>query len=591
MNWTEGNLSRHSRGRQRNELLTRQKQHFAKVRSNLHTGSTKQSPVSISFLGTQHLRTSGRRHDSAGNSYEPPSTPLLAEARKRRQDSRSGLDSQSSLREKRRRLLENTDWVGLDLQQPIDITFPGPLQASSGSGWAKGQRPRVRAVPKRLGPADATRSEAKQVRNPPTRVQIGSQEIRPSASTSSQPAIRRYSLAPQPLASSSQTRSTPISSPEPSHARHLYVAPEGSQSSNIPKGSQYEIAGERGDRDVHFKIPIKPPAPETPSFVVYSSSIIHEPIPRRANDSMILQLSPSESANWGSMEVEIERPASPVPPTQYVDQEIWKNWVVSPSDNLPMSDSNHPQITIPSVSSSVTTLPSHLKRKLPSYDFSSDSGMILNHQLSESSTNNLEETEDIDTRNHRSPEQKLGHDQNQIERKDDNHAWMKFALDDHSDEIEARAFTEAAHQAAVELHPSETSTSGLDVIETVATRGTDPLLTDEKEQDQDIAPGFSSDSHMAAHSTLASEPTSSNVATTGSTSLAELESKFRFTQPRTFVGKLAGSTAATHGSSVLSAPKKRGRGRPKKRVVDGRTNIRGLPDFDGDPIEEFGEDE
>ncbi|EXF74500.1 hypothetical protein CFIO01_01978 [Colletotrichum fioriniae PJ7] len=66
----------------------------------------------------------------------------------------------------------------------------------------------------------------------------------------------------------------------------------------------------------------------------------------------------------------------------------------------------------------------------------------------------------------------------------------------------------------------------------------------------------------------------------------------RFAKPKTFVGRLASSSNRDPGPvlppSVNKVSKKRGRpkGRSrKKKAKDGRANIRGLPDYDGDPIE------
>ncbi|CCF38990.1 hypothetical protein CH063_09938, partial [Colletotrichum higginsianum] len=66
---------------------------------------------------------------------------------------------------------------------------------------------------------------------------------------------------------------------------------------------------------------------------------------------------------------------------------------------------------------------------------------------------------------------------------------------------------------------------------------------------------------------------------------------FRFARPKTFVGRLASSSVHDAGPILpLSIhPESKKRGRPKRRsrkkAKDGRANIRGLPDHDGDPIE------
>ncbi|OHE97941.1 hypothetical protein CORC01_06804 [Colletotrichum orchidophilum] len=67
---------------------------------------------------------------------------------------------------------------------------------------------------------------------------------------------------------------------------------------------------------------------------------------------------------------------------------------------------------------------------------------------------------------------------------------------------------------------------------------------------------------------------------------------FQFAKPKTFVGRLVSSSTRDPGPvlhlSIHDKPKKRGRPKGKsrmKKAKDGRANIRGLPDYDGDPIE------
>ncbi|KAI2467385.1 hypothetical protein F4781DRAFT_423351 [Annulohypoxylon bovei var. microspora] len=589
MNWTEGNLSRHSKGRRRNELLTRQKQHFAKVRNGLLNGGIKQSPISISFLGIQNSREPRRRDGSNGVAYKQPSSPLLVEKRRRAADSLDGLEHQLSICEKRRRLLDKEDWVGLNLQQPIDIAFPGKLQPLTGSRWAKPGRSRLRAVPKRHESPSSSQLEVSQKAHGRSfKIRIGSQEINPSVNAVS----RRYSLAPQPLASSSQIRSNPISSPEPSHARHLYAAPTSSNKyPQMPKGSRYEITGEQGG--IYVKKHVKPLVPEEPTYVVHSSSIIHEPIPcRKHNNFMVLNWSPapSEPEDWGSMQVEIERPARPVPLSQEADQEFWKKLAASSSDNLPIHISTSSQTLASPGSSRTTILPSLLQRRLPSYEISSEPGInMVGYHCPESSTTDYVDTQSAIYEEDAImlPKQESSHQTIKVQPTDDNSAWMKFVFDDDSEELEAKAFTEAAHQAAVELLPSDIPAYAINSTETNAACGADSFSGDKKE-DESLLPSGSSESHMATYGTLDSDTVSSNLATTGSTTMNESESRFRFAQPRTFIGKLADSSmTTTQGPPLLSQNRGKRRGRPKRKAIDGRTDIRQLPDFDGDPIEEF----
>ncbi|KAI1140195.1 hypothetical protein F5Y05DRAFT_309330 [Hypoxylon sp. FL0543] len=564
MNWTEGNLSRHSRDRQRNELLTQQKQHFAKVRNGLLKGGPKQSPISISFLGTHHSRDLTPRDDAPGAIYRQSSSPLLVAKRKRTQDLQGDLDHQSSIREKRKKLLGKADWVGLELQQPIDITFPGQLRTSTGSRWARVGRPQIRGVQKRREPASTPNAEAMKddYRSGPLRIQIGSRDINPSESTASQANIRRYSLAPRPLAKSSQGSSNPISSPESSQARRKYVPPISSQFSQIPQSIPYRIAEDQSD--AHPKVSMGLLVPEEPAHVVYSSSIMHEPIPNRKNSFRVLEWSPSRSEDRGSMQVEIERPLRPVPPSQEADQQRWKGFVPSSSDNLQTDIlPAHPNASL-STSSRDSLLPSHLQRKLPSYDVSSESGPSFNYPWSgpSSSTRYQKVTPAAVYDNTiNSPAEKPSHRHNEDQPMDDNSAWMKFVFDGDSDCVR-RSCT-----------PSFT-----------ATCGTYLLSSDGNEADERLPPGHSSEGHIATSDAIFTELASSNVATAGSTGMAESEPRFRFAQPRTFVGKLADSGIKAPLPSHHGGKR---RGRPKRRAADGRTDIRGLPDFDGDPIEEF----
>ncbi|KAI1098649.1 hypothetical protein F4804DRAFT_324104 [Jackrogersella minutella] len=583
MNWTEGNLSRHSRGRQRNELLIRQKQHFAKVRNGLHNGGVKQSPISISFLGTQRSKDLKRREYSNSMTCQSPSSPLLIKKRKRTPDSSDSLGHQLSIREKRRRLLDKEDWVGLNLQQPIDIGFPGQHQAITGSRWAGVSRPRVRAAQKLHRRSDTTRLEASQkAHSHPLKVQIGSQVINSSVSTTS----RRYSLAPQPSARSSQRRPNPIPSPEPSQAHHLYLAPNNVQPSQMPRRNHHET--ERISGAGHFKGPVKPPLSEDPPYVVCASSIIHEPAPRRKNHNhMVLHWSPSMSEDGGSMQVEIERQAKSIPPSQDADHEFWRNLVANSSDNLPIDISTSSQVATSLQNSRASALPSHLQRRLPSYEISSEPRRSTGYGFSELSTSDQDTpaaiyAEDVNTSRKQTPD----HPQVEVKPVDENSAWMKFAFDGDIDELEATVFAEAAHQAAAELLPSDTSENGADTSATTMIDETEPAGS-EKKGDDSLSSGTSSESRMATHGTVASESVYSNIATAGSTSVVESEPRFRFAQPRIFVGKLADSdVTTTQGPPPLLHHGKR-RGRPKKRTADGRANIRRLPDFDGDPIEEF----
>ncbi|KAI6082390.1 hypothetical protein F4821DRAFT_263995 [Hypoxylon rubiginosum] len=598
MNWTEGNLSRHSKGRQRNELLARQKQHFAKVRSGLLNSGPKQSSISISFLDSPRSRTSGRRDHSIDASPRSPSIPPLLEKRRRTKESQDSPQSQSSIREKKRRLLDKTDWVGLDLQQPIDITFPGRLQPAPGSKWSRVDRPRVHTVQRIRDTRSSPRFEPPPPAKPrPLKIQIGSQVIQPSQYTASQPSTRRYSLVPRRLASSS-LRSNTISSPPPSHARQLYAPAEnGSETSHIYEarrdGTHREYSSAYRERP-----PVKPLTPEEPACVAYASSIMYEPAPRRPNSFSVLGWSPSSSEDRGSMQVEIERPSRPAPLSQNADQKSWWRLAVGSSESLPEESSMDSQVGISLSDSSTSILSPQFQGGVPNQDVSSDLGFSTSY-LDLGPAPGRQAEESVQSAPRKVDDQILEHGgrldhpqkevqkevqrgvQKQVQKKvqpvDDNAAWMRLVFDGDSDELEEKAFEEAAHQAAMEMHPSDSSTGLAGAVESVAGQETDTSFDKEREP---------SESRMATHGTVVSESAASDEATAGSTQVAESEAPFRFAIPRTFVGKLVDPNAIPQKPPILP----RRRGRPKKKAADGRTDIRRLPDFDGDPIEEFDED-
>ncbi|KAK4167978.1 hypothetical protein QBC43DRAFT_331154 [Cladorrhinum sp. PSN259] len=63
--------------------------------------------------------------------------------------------------------------------------------------------------------------------------------------------------------------------------------------------------------------------------------------------------------------------------------------------------------------------------------------------------------------------------------------------------------------------------------------------------------------------------------------------QFRFAPPKLFVGSRS-NTQPQHGAT-FTIERQRGRGRQKKRALDGRANIRALPNYTSDPIEDFDE--
>lgn len=152
MNWTEGNLNRHSRARKGKEILLRQKEHFAKVRAGLLDANVKISPPSVSFLApparppTSGRRdalksTSSRKHHSdddrlISSRYFSESNPKFpSPARLPKQETED-----EAMRQKRRKLLLKGDWVGTNVQKPIEMEFTKPRGSPSNPWGVKKSR-------------------------------------------------------------------------------------------------------------------------------------------------------------------------------------------------------------------------------------------------------------------------------------------------------------------------------------------------------------------------------------------------------------------------------------------------------------------
>ncbi|KAI1113965.1 hypothetical protein F5Y14DRAFT_462094 [Nemania sp. NC0429] len=594
MNWTEGSLARHSRGRQRNALIARQKQHFAKVRSNLLNGQSKKAPVpfTISFLAPKLDSESLCRVSPPRHNHHKPPAPLLSINRETGREYPTSLhdvdrDALPTNLDRRKRLLEKSDWAGLRLQKPLDISFPGQIYATK--RWTRAVRPQERTR-SGLGEDTATHGVERRnerLRRSSMRIQIGSQEIRPSIATGSQPSIRRHDLGPRKSALTSQHKLTS----------------EGGQRM-YPSGY-----GRYGDSSIASidsapRIPTLFDKPQTPINVVYASSAIQEPAPRRNGDFPVLQWSPSSSEDRGSMQVEIERPIRPVPPSQESQQEKWRDWVLcdgSPnfSLNSPLAALNNAEVHTEHSESSSLTLPSHLQLRLPSLPLSSEASRSPAPEDSSSEDLAIRPIAACPEGSGKllpSKQQQCIHETKQDSPGDLNMKWMKFACGDdgNSEELMEEAFKEAAHQAAVELRPSDTSDNAEGYTETAATCGTE-LLTDNQDDHDASFPDIPLGSQMTSIETTGSEIASSNIATVGSSN--EPSHKLtRFIKPKTFVGKYANTdNIPTARTSMVHIPRvsgsgKRKRKRRKKMAMDGRTDIRNLPNFDGDPIEESEDD-
>ncbi|KAM0203389.1 hypothetical protein ACHAPQ_003313 [Fusarium lateritium] len=154
MNWTEGALARHSRGKGWDKDAARQKQYFAKARARKHAPASSKGLDVTSFVPDyisqpQHSQerqstnsTSSRKQRTPrrGLVYKQPevankSENNLPKDTSTRQGKGSAENEQTSnmhidkdqqdlgIAEKRRRLLEKADWTGVITQKPALVDF------------------------------------------------------------------------------------------------------------------------------------------------------------------------------------------------------------------------------------------------------------------------------------------------------------------------------------------------------------------------------------------------------------------------------------------------------------------------------------
>ncbi|KAI0521910.1 hypothetical protein F5B22DRAFT_510037 [Xylaria bambusicola] len=609
MNWTEGSLARHSRGKQRNALIARQKQHFARARSGLLNTRPQRGPPSISFLPSKpnpDLTSESTHRTPKPWSYDerlstPPLPPSIRASRQEHPTDILDVHPEEVLTSfnRRKRLLEKSDWAGLKLQEPLNISFPGQIYATR--RWSKIASPRDNALNESQKLTLSyeheryNQEQSRHLKRSSMRIQIGSQEIQPSIETCSQPSAKWYILEPDSSA---------------------HEAPYRSIAASTIQSSGRAEYGDRSASSVNRSLILSCcfSRDQPPVNVIYSSPAIIEPVPRRYFHSKTQQwLSPS-SEDGESIQVEIERPVRPVPPSQASENRRWKNWVSYEKNSDLLSDSAVTAIATSEIhaqdsESSIITLPSHLQFRLPSFCLSSEPDAALRYSGAVPSPEPSPESSPIHVSN-RSP--KGSHDihpageylpgkynslpskrqckpAKKRESTDDlNETWRKFAYGEgeDSEELLNNAFKEAAHQAAVELRPSDTSDSADMYTETAATCGTE-LSPGDRQDDYNET---SSESHLHMRRMTCSEAALSTIATVGS-SVGLSAKSASFVLPKSFVGKYADieRTPAVRPFNAGMSRDERGgrRKRRKKMTTDGRTNIRCLPDFDEDPIEEI----
>lgn len=615
MNWTEGNLARHSRAKQNNNhILKRQKQHFTKARSRLFNGNVKKSPITISFLNPEHVQRSHRHSkdypSSPTRSLAIPNRGLVQPSKQRPlsldrgnvhviRDNRHKRDQETLLaseggpsvqnwnhcsladivneekaREKRRRLLMKPDWAGLEMQQPIDLSFPGHIQASSQRLWGK---------PNTTTPGPANKLEAakcynvrklkdtraRQVSIPPSqvdrispiRIHIGSQSITNGTDSDWQLMEDRTKLpvsATQRGVGASSAGSLRPRGRQPLDSTNYSLPGTDTSFRPVAAISQHHVFEDAG-RHLYQH--------EQPKHVVYASSEIYEPTPRRTETSAILYRSPSLKSNSGeSVHAEIGRP-NRRNSSEVADSKRWLN-SLGPLENLVIplargsslldSPPYRPEIS-PGISETSSKLDFNSIEKPKTSTVESSSLTAGN------SPSHLRAAEIRDST--------VSQAILPLPEDDENAAWIKFIFG--TDDNDRNAYQDATHCAAEELKPSELSISSTELAE--------------------FDESSSISREMTSETPYESSNADSNKAVANSSIITEsIQSSFRFALPRTFVGKLAESGVMPMEMPPPPVPEARAKGRHRirgrrgsgKKMCGGRTNIRALPDFDGDPIEE-----
>jgi hypothetical protein len=222
----------------------------------------------------------------------------------------------------------------------------------------------------------------------------------------------------------------------------------------------------------------------------------------------------------------------------------------------------------------------------------------------------------------------LGECQGQAAVEDADAIWQRFVFGDEIDEMDESAFEIATKKAARALVPSGSvgslenepaiSSLGFEFDSSTATdaakyggrnelavpvHSREPFhcwrVTQSEETPSLEIPAKISAPDPSNHLNLlgslpSSPPFDSIIAECGTSSEAQSRPEAKFSRPKLFEGRLVGSAQLLDCPPILSCAKsreggrgrRRERGRGRRRTDDGRADLRSLPDFDGDPIEE-----
>ncbi|KAJ1326692.1 hypothetical protein MN608_08139 [Microdochium nivale] len=621
-------------------VSSKQTPHNGLLSSVSHHGFSGSSSSSNRNDSNERMtKDTGRILQQAGNN-DPFHVPY-----KRRHDQKiCEADDILYIHEKRRRLLEEGDWTGLARQKLTTANTFEYRPKSRMRGWSKqAQSPRPVSVLRKE--ANQVRQRVLRLSSDPSQkkcepaysIHIGSQQsqiqYRSPAKTQSRPdrvplLSSSRSLSEHSLNSLYNFNQIPAQAVEPFQHNTCGLIPQ------MPQGP---IAQEpTRSNNTAFS---RPPSVDSQlPRITYSSSVIHGPLPRHHTDncSAVLNWSPPQVHDIpSSIQVEIGRISNDVSPRQQEDHVHWKTWLDQWSVSQHCTSPSLPPLA--SISPGVSALPSLMAHELPAFDsFHDEQARDLSRVASTGEDSTYyplkapmpvrhdskglalacgkvsDPHPSVVAPDHMNVSKKR-HGlagttrQRQSTEDSENQNWMNFLFEDNSSEIMNEALEATTAQAArtawqaghilPETPPKLATDCSTLEISPLATCGTSNskssanVVSDTPDATEPpavsaVPPALSSSYPPASVRHM------STIVETSSPDEDQSAQKTVFTVPSMFVGKFAstGLEACREARQppvpqhTMNGKQKR---RRKKKALDGRPEIRDLPDFDDDPIEEF----
>jgi hypothetical protein len=572
MNWTEGNLNRHSRARKGKETLLRQKEHFAKARAGLPDANFKISPPSVSVLAVSARppsvccgalkSTSSRSHQNVG---QLTSSRYFSEAHvELPAPTRTSLDhTEEAMHHKRRKLLLKGDWVGINVQKPIEMEFKKP-GASPSNPWA-----------------------AKKPRHPASKHKLrklvglvhfgGDNRSHQKAVETSTPSLRQVKVRIGPIERGHHQNRGRVSA-------SLAISSHQSQNS----------------------VSQKP--------LLTTSPLLFHPVPTRPTPLPLLETAESTLAQVGA-----EHPA--IPTSETAENDMWRNLVAGTDEVSASNETETSGAMEDAAQGPISPGVSQLYKSFPEDDQAAPSVAGSTEELSllaissspklSPSPGVVDEVASLEM-NLPGYIASVRNEPPSVRDHDGNDMWKKFVFGESSENLE-KELEEASREGARCLGAPLPSTSTfLTPASHVATAGTssaeDGSGTTSASMDTavrtDLATHGSSSSWSANGTDIGLELSLNDLAAPASCEAdsdpssnnpqrlkkhVEVDDGFKFARPKLFIGKKLGQVDEKR-QLALSAPQVRGTGQTRRRqgrATDGRANIRKLPNYGSDPIEEF----